>query len=825
MKVAYPAPWVKYSFFTLILISIISFTFSDNSKRTDLSTAEILACPISVTETSGITADDGIICVGDMATLTDDGTGTNYQWFIDNNPSGTFNAGDFDLGTNSTLNITGGVGFFITGSQTVHLTVDGSTCSQLITVNSLPQVDDFLITQDSFLTISGSGTTSTPVSNTIATSDIIYIDANETLDIQANVSGTGPFTYMWMDMGTGSESSSNYTLTGISTEEVTIETNGSVGIGNTIDLKVTVTDALGCSYTQENVSLVIECGIDATNVTHIDLSLSPDAQIPDVDAIMVQSCCQSGNNVCAIIKFKLHPDAQGLDLTLEDYSPSPCATALWFKEGSSTFDCSSQTGSGQSTCNPICLTNPGIEEVTALICKPGTQEFDLRFDLIASIPKFDVTDIVVTESCSENIVVNNVAPGSSVTWTSPVDDPNLDNLTCAPCTDLTSAPFLYDASTFGDLTGCPPETFTYTVNATIANSTCDLTGGVPPSGTVTVYPDFEVEIASVCSTPNLNLTASIVDPANNCSFDFAWSTGETTASIDVNSLLDATYTVTVTYAGVEMDCGEQVVDFVVSNTLVCPNPGFADIVLTTDLNLCTANHTLVDPEILIGCTSLSGTFISATHSELGLVVGKPTDWDEGEWTIVWEFNDGNGTIQCNQTLTVTDEEDPMITCPMNAIDLGCNPTPPTAGDAESVVATSDNCGVQSVVATPGPIMGTCNKTQIFNVVVTDVNGRVANCEVTYTWREDSQLPVISLATGDPDGTDLGCNPTVVPPTFTVSDNCDGLNIAVTDVQSSGPQSVDNGNPDCNDFTQTWNANYTDACTNDAVQVSVTYTVA
>ena len=46
---------------------------------------------------------------------------------------------------------------------------------------------------------------------------------------------------------------------------------------------------------------------------------------------------------------------------------------------------------------------------------------------------------------------------------------------------------------------------------------------------------------------------------------------------------------------------------------------------------------------------------------------------------------------------------------------------------------------------------------------------------------------------------------------------------MTDVQSSGPQSVDNGNPDCNDFTQTWNANYTDACTNDAVQVSVTYT--
>ncbi|MBK8671133.1 MAG: hypothetical protein IPN89_17500 [Saprospiraceae bacterium] len=87
--------------------------------------------------------------------------------------------------------------------------------------------------------------------------------------------------------------------------------------------------------------------------------------------------------------------------------------------------------------------------------------------------------------------------------------------------------------------------------------------------------------------------------------------------------------------------------------------------------------------------------------------------------------------------------------------------------------------------------------------------------VTYTWVEDSYSPVIAVVTSaDPAGT---CNPSsIVAPTFEATDNCLASAVSVTPT-TAGPTG-----PACA-RTQTWTANYTDACTNAAVPVSVTYT--
>ncbi|WP_298239420.1 hypothetical protein, partial [uncultured Algibacter sp.] len=77
---------------------------------------------------------------------------------------------------------------------------------------------------------------------------------------------------------------------------------------------------------------------------------------------------------------------------------------------------------------------------------------------------------------------------------------------------------------------------------------------------------------------------------------------------------------------------------------------------------------------------------------------------------------------------------------------------------------------------------------------------------------DKEKPVITQATGQPDGYDFGCNPPV-PPTFTATDNCaDNLVVVVT------------GDPtgDACNRTQTWTANVSDGC-NDADPITVTYT--
>ena len=61
----------------------------------------------------------------------------------------------------------------------------------------------------------------------------------------------------------------------------------------------------------------------------------------------------------------------------------------------------------------------------------------------------------------------------------------------------------------------------------------------------------------------------------------------------------------------------------------------------------------------------------------------------------------------------------------------------------------------------------------------------------------------------------GCSPTVTAPTFTGLDNCDGVLTPI--VTTAGPT-----NTGCA-YTQTWTANYTDACGNAATPVSITYT--
>ncbi len=85
--------------------------------------------------------------------------------------------------------------------------------------------------------------------------------------------------------------------------------------------------------------------------------------------------------------------------------------------------------------------------------------------------------------------------------------------------------------------------------------------------------------------------------------------------------------------------------------------------------------------------------------------------------------------------------------------------------------------------------------------------------ITYTWTEDLELPVIST---EANSHDLGCNPTVIDPVFTGLDNCEGVFTPIVTPQVRHTTVVPA-------HMQTWTANYTDACPNAAVPVSITYT--
>src|SRR5690606_30920208 len=118
-------------------------------------------------------------------------------------------------------------------------------------------------------------------------------------------------------------------------------------------------------------------------------------------------------------------------------------------------------------------------------------------------------------------------------------------------------------------------------------------------------------------------------------------------------------------------------------------------------------------------------------------------------------------------------------------DLGCNPT------VEAPEFTGlDNCDGEftPVVTTDGPQLTSGDDlctlySQTWTANYTDecLNAAVP-VSITYTWKVDTELPVISTLA---ESGDLGCNPTVEAPEFTGLDNCDGEFTPV--VTTDGPQ--------------------------------------
>ncbi|MDH4372371.1 MAG: hypothetical protein QE510_03130, partial [Verrucomicrobiota bacterium] len=124
-----------------------------------------------------------------------------------------------------------------------------------------------------------------------------------------------------------------------------------------------------------------------------------------------------------------------------------------------------------------------------------------------------------------------------------------------------------------------------------------------------------------------------------------------------------------------------------------------------------------------------------------------------------------------------------------------------------------------VVCTAGLVIenGNCSRTQTFTYTVKDSCGNEASAQVTYTWKVDTTAPQLGNL---PLGSDLGCNPSVLPVCsreVVAKDDCDG-DLTASVVCTPG-QIVSNGN--CS-RTQTFTYSVKDSCGNEA-SAQVTYT--
>ncbi|MCX6235923.1 MAG: HYR domain-containing protein [Bacteroidetes bacterium] len=276
----------------------------------------------------------------------------------------------------------------------------------------------------------------------------------------------------------------------------------------------------------------------------------------------------------------------------------------------------------------------------------------------------------------------------------------------------------------------------YTVTVTDANSNT-----IAASATLTVNqtPDQPITYGTViCSGNNATISASGADNDDSYKWYDAPSGGNLLKTSADNT--DSTYTTdilltTTNYwvsiiSSFSCESNRTIVTVTVEDnvtpSITCP----ADITVNADEGECFA--TGVD---------LGNPLTSDNCGVASVINNAPTQFNVGVTTIIWTVIDNAvNSATCEQTVTVTDNQNPIITCPadvtVNADEGECFATGVVLGNP----TTSDNCGV-ATVTNDAPAQFSVGVTTV-TWTVTDNTGNIATCEQTVT-ANDNQNPMIT----------------------------------------------------------------------------------
>ena len=200
--------------------------------------------------------------------------------------------------------------------------------------------------------------------------------------------------------------------------------------------------------------------------------------------------------------------------------------------------------------------------------------------------------------------------------------------------------------------------------------------------------------------------------------------------------------------------------------------------------------------------------------------GPSCEYADGNFVVLTDSPQSNfyidGSVQC--TSQPPSGIPPLGTSGINACYVDANTLPadvPAFNYSRAANAFSDSCGlpVESVIITDTIVTGddcAWQATYVYKVVDSCGN-ELSNQQLTYAGGDNTKPVLATVAISG----DLGCNPTVLAPGFTGTDNCEGSITPV--VTTAGPSNISCA------YSQTWYANYSDACGNAADELSITYT--
>ena len=227
---------------------------------------------------------------------------------------------------------------------------------------------------------------------------------------------------------------------------------------------------------------------------------------------------------------------------------------------------------------------------------------------------------------------------------------------------------------------------------------------------------------------------------------------------------------TLTAMGLDI-CGTAVT---ASRTNTCPvadiqNPVIAcstNLVLTADPGQCSRSNVFFVVEAVDNCT--------VTNVRSSLVSG--STFPVGTTTVTNTAKDASGnTSSCTFTVTVTDNEQPVIVCPTNLVFIA-DADQCSRSNVTFIVEAVDNCGPANVVSLPAS--GSTFPVGVTTVTNTamDASGNTSTCTFTVTVR-DNENPVIACPTNLVLTADAGrCHRSNVTFTASATDNCGVANV-------------------------------------------------
>jgi len=436
-----------------------------------------------------------------------------------------------------------------------------------------------------------------------------------------------------------------------------------------------------------------------------------------------------------------------------------------------------------SCAPPVSVTaNPGVCEATGVTLGTPTVVDNCGIATVTNdAPAFypvGITTVTWTITDANGNIITctqevTVTDDEDPTITCPVDiSVTADNGVCFATNVSLSTPITSDNCNVSTVLSDAPATFpvglttvTWTVTDSAGNiATCSqevtVTDDEDPTITcpadVTVYND-----SSNCFTDSANVSLGMPVVVDNCGIDSIINNAPVIFPVGNTNVTWTIYDI----HGNSSVCVQVVT--VIDNEVPVIDSCAPPIVITADANLCgSASVSLGTPWVNDNCGIATVTDDA------------PAFFPVGSTTVTWTIIDihGNSTT-CAQDVTVTDDEDPTITCPSTLI---------TVADSSKCFATNvnlgtpivaDNCAVATVTNDAPSIFPV--DTTIVTWVVTDIYGNTDTCYQNVII-EDAEAPLLVNCPADTSS----CDSVIFYPIPTASDNCGILSIA--QVSGYGP---------------------------------------